>query len=195
MARVSEDTLKKLNAFINSLPTDARNKCALCNETLTHLVKTAEVQTGAGTATVTTALAEKINEGAAMNDQVGDEKLRDRVRKQDESIRENIPNSLTTGNDKEKGRKKCIECNKNVVMLTRTGNVCKHGRCQTCQKKYSESQKQLKQEVAKEGPKSSWALDYAEMAISQLERIDKSDPKKVEAFNRVTLWINTQLNN
>ena len=80
MARVSTETIKKLNEFIDSLPNDARNKCSLCNETLTHLVKMAEVQTGAGTATVTRALAERINETAAPGDRVSGKQLQDRAR-------------------------------------------------------------------------------------------------------------------
>ena len=61
MPRVSQDTIKKLNAFIDSLPEAARSKCALCSETLTHITKMAEVETGAGTATVTRVLANRIN--------------------------------------------------------------------------------------------------------------------------------------
>ena len=70
MARVSQETIEKLNAFIDSLPEEAKNKCALCNETLTHIVKQAEAQTGAGTATVTKVLSEKLNDGAADGDRV-----------------------------------------------------------------------------------------------------------------------------
>jgi len=61
MPRVSQETISKLNDFLDSLPEAARAKCALCNETLTHIVKTAEAQTGAGTATVTKGLADRIN--------------------------------------------------------------------------------------------------------------------------------------
>ncbi|MFH2034718.1 MAG: DNA N-6-adenine-methyltransferase [Candidatus Margulisiibacteriota bacterium] len=80
MARVSEETLEKLNSFIESLPQEARSKCALCSETLTHIVKMAEVQTGAGTATVTRVLSEKLNENAAPGDRVSGEALNQRVR-------------------------------------------------------------------------------------------------------------------
>ncbi len=80
MPRVRQESLDKLAEFIGSLPKDARNKCALCNETLTHLVKTAEVQTGAPTATVTRALANKINETAVPGDVVSGEALTQRVR-------------------------------------------------------------------------------------------------------------------
>jgi hypothetical protein len=79
MGRVSAEALKKLNDFILSLPEDARSKCALCNETLTHIVKQAEAQTGAGTATVTRVLSERINEGAAPGDRVSGEQLRQKA--------------------------------------------------------------------------------------------------------------------
>ena len=62
MPRVSKEALDKLQAFFDALPEEARSKCALCNETLTHIVKTAEVETGAGTATVTRELANRIND-------------------------------------------------------------------------------------------------------------------------------------
>jgi len=79
MGRVSKETIEKLNEFICSLPEEARGKCALCNQTLVHIVKQAEAQTGAGTATVTKALADKINETAAPLDRVEASSLRDKV--------------------------------------------------------------------------------------------------------------------
>lgn len=93
MARITQESLEKLNLFIDSLPAEARSKCALCNETLTHIVKTAEVETGAGTATVTRALAEKINQTAAPGDRVSGEQLRGRVRDREGTLkRYNVPN-------------------------------------------------------------------------------------------------------
>jgi len=80
MGRVSQESLDKLNAFLDSIPAEARGKCAMCTETLTHIVKTAEVESGAGTATVTRALADRINETAAPQDRVTGDQLRDRVR-------------------------------------------------------------------------------------------------------------------
>ena len=73
MGRVSEETLQKLQDFICSLPDEAKGKCALCNQTLVHIVKQAEVQTGAGTRTVTKVLANNINETAAPRDKVSAE--------------------------------------------------------------------------------------------------------------------------
>ncbi len=83
MSRVSKEALEKLSEFINSLPDEARSKCALCNETLTHIVKQAEAQTGAGTATVARELANRINENAAPGDRVSDQQLRCRVQRQE----------------------------------------------------------------------------------------------------------------
>ena len=70
----------------------ARSKCALCNETLTHIVKMAEVASGAGTATVTRELAARMNENAAPLDRVTPDQLRDRVRRQDGSKWAERPN-------------------------------------------------------------------------------------------------------
>ena len=79
MPRVSAETIEKLNEFFKTLPQEAQSKCALCNETLTHIVKTAEAQTGAGTATVTRELAERINEGAVEGDKVSSGALKQKV--------------------------------------------------------------------------------------------------------------------
>jgi hypothetical protein len=80
MSKPTEDTVLKLQFFLDTLPKEVTRECSLCSKALTHIVKKAEVETGAGTATVTKALAEKINEGAAPGDKVTGEKLRDRVR-------------------------------------------------------------------------------------------------------------------
>lgn len=79
MGRVSAETIRRLNEFIDSLPEEARGKCALCNQTLTHIVMQAEAQIEAGTKAITKALAEKINETAAQQDRVTPEALRQRV--------------------------------------------------------------------------------------------------------------------
>ena len=41
-------------------------------------------------------------------------------------------------------------------------------------------------------PKVSWAMDYAEMAISQLKRIEKNDPLRVPALKQVISWAKKQ---
>jgi glycosyltransferase A (GT-A) superfamily protein (DUF2064 family) len=79
MGQVSKETIENLNIFFDGLPKEAQAKCALCNETLTHIVKQAEAQTGAGTATVARVLSERINEGAAPGDRVSGEALRQRT--------------------------------------------------------------------------------------------------------------------
>lgn len=81
MSRPTSETLGKARDFFDSLPDEIRGKCALCSETLTHIIKQAEVETGAGTATATRILAEKINETAAPADKVTSDSLRDRVRR------------------------------------------------------------------------------------------------------------------
>lgn len=68
------------------LDKEARSKCALCNETLTHIVKMAEVASGAGTATVTRELAARMNENAAPLDRVTPDQLRGRAQRADAPI-------------------------------------------------------------------------------------------------------------
>ena len=84
MARVSNVTICKLQDFINSLPAEVKAKCSLCNETLTHVIKSAEVQTGAGTATVAKSLADEINQNSLPADRVTGKQLQDRTRRRSE---------------------------------------------------------------------------------------------------------------
>jgi hypothetical protein len=79
MSRIPQETIDKLNAFLDMIPSDVRGKCTMCTETLTHWVKKAEVETGAGTSTVTKAFAARHNENAAPMDRVTPEQLRGRV--------------------------------------------------------------------------------------------------------------------
>ena len=81
MARVTAVQLYRLQAFFDTLPADQKGKCALCNETLVHIVKQAEAEIGVGTATATKVLAEQINETALPADRVTAGQLRDRVRR------------------------------------------------------------------------------------------------------------------
>ncbi len=80
MSRVNRETLDKLQAFFDTLEPEVQSKCALCNETLVHIVKLAEVQTGAGTKTVCRELTTRINDGSAPGDIVGDRTLEDKVK-------------------------------------------------------------------------------------------------------------------
>ena len=95
MGKVSAKTIQNVSKFFDSLPEEVKDKCALCNETLVHIVKTAEARTGAGTATVTRMLSERINANAVPADIVSGSQLRDRVRMKEgkKLIWDNIPNS------------------------------------------------------------------------------------------------------
>ncbi|OEU68430.1 MAG: hypothetical protein BBJ57_02375 [Desulfobacterales bacterium PC51MH44] len=90
--------MKKLTSVFELLPKEVKSKCALCNETLTHIVKKAEAETGAGTATVTDILAGEINKGAAPGDVVSGGALRQRVLGHEGSISRNPTNSQPQGN-------------------------------------------------------------------------------------------------
>ena len=108
MGKVSTETIQNVSKFFDSLPEEAKNKCALCNETLVHIVKTAEARTGAGTATVTRMLSERINANAAPADVVSSEQLRGRVRVTEGSLKRYIvpnkesltQNSIATNHEK-----------------------------------------------------------------------------------------------
>ena len=60
MGRVSQATIEQIKAIFDSLPDETKSKCALCRDTLTHITKKIEVETGAGTVTVTRVFADKI---------------------------------------------------------------------------------------------------------------------------------------
>ena len=77
--KVTQETIDKLEAFIATLPTEAKNKCSLCNQALVHLVGKAMAETGAPQSTVCNALADSINETAAPLDKVNGKKLADKV--------------------------------------------------------------------------------------------------------------------
>ena len=152
MPRVSDETLQKLQSFIDSLPAEARSKCALCNETLTHIVKRAEVETGAGTATVARVIADKLNEDAAPQDRVSDQALKQKVMRH-----EGVIGTKRTNNPEPKG-----------------GEEKKKAEWEEC--------------------KATEAIEFAIMAISQLERIRDDDPQRLAAFERVTAWIQKHRN-
>ena len=76
MGRVSGKIIESVAKFLGSLPEDSRAKCMLCTRTLTHIVKQAEAYTGAGTTTVTDALAELHNKTAAPQDRITGNALR-----------------------------------------------------------------------------------------------------------------------
>lgn len=108
MGRIKFETIEKLEEFFKSIPSEAVIKCSLCRETLTHIVKRAEVETGAGTATATKHLAGLINETAAPGDRVSAEALRQRVlERSGEKIRicSNGTNNPPSAGEADSGRK------------------------------------------------------------------------------------------
>ncbi len=169
MSRVKKETIAKLHEFFDTLPTEARSKCALCNETLTHIVKTAEVETGAGTATVTRELANRINDGAAPGDQVSGEALRQRAREasgEKTRIRSNGPNKPEA--------KECHVC----------GSVYP-GDSKHCPNRCDKA--------ATEKPECTEAHQFSTIATSQLSRIRKDDPEKIPELVKVLDWIIEQI--
>lgn len=79
MARVKAETLEMVREKIADLPGEQLTKCSLCNENLLHTIKTIEVQTGAGIATITNELANRINMGAPTADKIKGAALRSRA--------------------------------------------------------------------------------------------------------------------
>lgn len=168
MGRIAPDTLNKLSAFIESLPEEVRRKCALCNETLVHIVKKIEAETGAGTDTVTRALSNKINEGAATVDRVTPRALESRVRRMEKPIPANRGNKSDLVEEAPKPESK------------------------------ADPQRELFPDAEPRRPPplvpppselASSAMQFATMAITNLERIQNDDPKKDDALNRVMEWI------
>lgn len=204
MATVSAEAIRKLHEFIESLPEEARSKCSLCNQTLTHIVKQAEAQTGAGTRTVTRMLAEKINETAAHADQVTEDALRARVREtsgeKSYPVGPNRPNEPTAqysvNNHGTRGTKldpKAVY--EEIEAKVKKGKSIKSAaeeiaqrtgkRLDTVRKAYLRERDRVV--YGSEG--KSTAEQLACIAISQLSRIDKSEDGWAEALEKVENWI------
>ena len=170
MPRVSQETMEKLNDFLNTLPAEARNKCALCNETLTHIVKSAEAQTGAPTATVTRELANRVNDGAHPGDVISGESLRQKV------IGKTTDKNLSVRNEQikkpEPEPKECPICGS---VFPGDQKHCPNN----CEKK--------NQSVATE------AHQFCTIAISQLSRIRQDDMDKIPELMKVLDWIIEQI--
>ena len=92
MARVPKATIAKAKAALDAHSQEIVNKCALCSETLTHIVKSVEAQTGAPTATVTRMLADRISDNAAPGGRVTPRQLEGRVYRQENDIPTNRGN-------------------------------------------------------------------------------------------------------
>lgn len=169
MPRVSQETMEKLNDFLNSLPAEARSKCALCNETLTHIVKRAEAETGAPTATVTKALANRVNDGAAPGDVVSGKKLQDKVRYHSGADK--------VGNSEDKPIPKSKECPICGSVYPGDNEHCPN----KCEK------------AAAEKPEVLDARHFCFQAVGKLHSIPQDDTSKVPELLRVLDYIIEQI--
>ena len=198
MARVSAEQLLRLQAFFDTLPAEQKGKCALCNETLVHIVKQAEAEVGVGTATVTNALAEHVNATARPADKVSGGQLRDRVRRsagEKESGRNAQIKKLTNAekiaavDELVAGGVSAVDAIKDVAKGSgRNGQA-------NLQQLYVKRFMDREKEALKATPvpsKSSGALNFAEMAIGVLENIADGDPGRHEAFNLVRTWMDSE---
>ncbi|WP_028577710.1 hypothetical protein [Desulfomicrobium escambiense] len=198
MARITPEQLQRLQAFLDSLPDEAKSKCSICNTTLTHIVKQAEAETGVGTATVTRALAEKVNETALPADRVSGDQLRDRVRR--------------SAGEKESGRTAQIkkpDANPNQVLIPeivvervkeihKQKGVSYADAITEIAREEGQRPATVKRIFAKEMERKAYqstvtqATQFAKIAILQLERIADDDPARHEAFNLVRTWMDAE---
>lgn len=81
MGKVSQETQEQVHKFFQNCEGEIITKCSICKETLTHMTKLAEVETGAGTDTVCKILADQINQHALPQDRVTAKALSNRVRR------------------------------------------------------------------------------------------------------------------
>lgn len=181
MPRVSNETINKLNDFLDTFPAEALGKCALCNETLTHIVSSAEAQTGAPMATVTKELANRVNDGAAPNDKVTGESLRQKV------IGKTTDKNLSV-------RKEQIK--KPEEPEPGIGPDIEPKECPACKSHYPGDQDHCPNKCKESKPEPyvntvTDAMQFARIAVSQLKRIRPNDPEKNKALDHVEQWIKT----
>ena len=207
MAAVSTEAIRKLHEFIESLPEEARSKCSLCNQTLTHIVKQAEAQTGAGTRTVTRMLAEKINETAAPADQVTPEGLRQRAlgtAGEKYRIGSNGTNEPTAQNNTEKSCSSCSrrsrldpgEVMREVESVIKEKGVTINQAAKEVGVKWGRSANTVRGVYIKERDRTKARMgagcadQFVRLAISQLERIDRDYHEGwMDAIERLEAWI------
>jgi len=174
--RVKAETIEKLQAFIESLPDEAKAKCALCNETLVHIVKTAEARTGAPTRTVTKALAEEVNKNVPPGDRVSDKALQNRVRRV-----EGEKDALT--NCKDSTSEIMDESDSKVKFPFRDLNL-----------KNTDNKSPSDAEIIRElNRRNPYAIRQADIAIAYLNNIDVKDKYRAEAYLKVRAWIDARL--
>ncbi len=198
MARVSSEQLKRLQAFFDTLPAEQKGKCALCNETLVHVVKQAEAEVGVGTATVTRVLAEKVNETALPADRVTEGQLRDRVRRsagEKESGRTAQIKKLTIAEKiaavDELIADGMIDFDAIREVAKGTGRVG-HDNLKRHYFKHRSRREKEALGASSVPSKSGRALQIAEVAIGALESIADDDPQRYEAFNLVRTWMDAE---
>lgn len=220
MPRHSSEQLEKLQAFLDTLPAEQKDKCALCNETLLHIVKQAEAEVGVGTATVTNALAGQINATALPADQVSGEQLRDRVRYQagekvsgkNPQIKKMTKAEKIAAVDElvAKGMTD-LDAIRSVAKGTGRAGVdnLKRNYFEHCSRRQKQELKSTSAQSKSCRPtieeafdgvtvplnqhgKRSRALLTAEMAIAVLEGIADDDPDRYEAFSLVRTWMDTE---
>lgn len=207
MAAVSAEAIRKLHEFIESLPEEARSKCSLCNQTLTHIVKQAEAQTGAGTRTVTRMLAEKINETAAPADQVTPEGLRQRALEtagEKDRTGSNGTNEPTAQNNTEKSCSSCSrrsrldpgEVMREVESVIKEKGVTVNQAAKEVGVKLGRSASTVRGVYIKERDRTKARMgagcadQFVRLAISQLERIDRDYHEGwMDAIERLEAWI------
>jgi hypothetical protein len=197
-----EETLERLNAFMDSLPVEARKKCAMCNDTLVHIIKQAEVEVGVGTATAARILAERVNEGAAPQDIVSANALRERVRYHSGNKDENGQNdqkhenpdapTVKTGHNGHKITPD--EIVQEVEKRVKKGKSIREA-AQEIADEHGKKQNAVREAYRREKEKAQYqctatqAMSFAKMAIFQLERITKDDDQWNDALVMVENWI------
>ena len=195
-----DDTLAKIRDFFDGLTGEAKSKCALCNETLTHIVKMAEVETGAGTATVTKVLAEQLNDGAVEGDKVSGDALRFRVRNTEgrrksaigtDSQNPDAPTVKHGHNGHKMTPDKIVE---EVEKRVKKGKSIREA-AQEIADEHGKKQNAIREAYRREKEKAQYqctatqAMSFAKMAIFQLERITKDDDQWDDALVMVENWI------
>lgn len=185
-----DDTLAKIRDFFDGLTGEAKSKCALCNETLTHIVKMAEVETGAGTATVTKVLAEQLNEGAAEGDKVSAKALDSRVRYHEG--KDKVGNSgklqnpdVTTVKPGDSG-----DILMEVERKVRSGKSIREAAGEVAET-IGKNPEAVRKAYNRAGDpaRASQAFDIVGFAIAQLQRLNRNDPKCEEALLKLEAWI------
>lgn len=164
MGRVSQDTIDKINAFLDMLPDEATSKCTLCTETLTHIVKQAEAQIGAGTATVTRMIAERHNETAAPLDRVTGTALQFRVRNNE-------------------GKTKIADRNNSGQPYERKETPCSYGSTERREKRYVFDNEAI----------VGTARYFLLIAIGNMDRIMLDDPGLIDALHEMIEWCENKL--